>query len=123
MVGSATPDGQCQWSTCGSQAVAAASVVSALAEFAVEIAAAAVAEAPFSADSAGGVVGSATPEGQCLEHQLDTVLSRVVLPTSVPMVFVRLTCSTGSRNVVLSKDNSSRGNEKGQQLHINGLPE
>jgi hypothetical protein len=75
VVGSATPEGQCQWSPWGSHDVAVASVVVALAEFAVDGADVAVAEAPVSADSAGGVVGSATPDGQCLKYQSAYVFS------------------------------------------------
>ena len=65
VVGSATPDGQCQWSPWGSHVDGL--VLAAFADSAVETAFEAVAEADGFPGSAGGVVGSGTPDGQCLE--------------------------------------------------------
>lgn len=68
VVGSATPDGQCQWSPWDSHVEPR--VVTGIAESMVETSFEAVAEAPTFADWDGGVVASATPEGQCLEERL-----------------------------------------------------
>ena len=90
MVGSATPEGQCQWSPWGSQVLAVASwswsssssswlwvdvegatvTVAAMVEVTLEdlvSSAASSAEWLASCSGVGGVVGSGTPSGQCLE--------------------------------------------------------